>query len=88
MPYIDPMNRYDRVTITAGELNYKITQACLEHLDFKSQIRYADLNEVIGVLESAKLELYRRLVGPYEDEAIDANGDLPLYASLHKELTR
>ena len=32
-------------------------------------------NEMMGALECCKLELYRRLVGPYEDEVLEANGD-------------
>ena len=30
---------------------------------------------MMGALECCKLELYRRLVGPYEDEVLEANGD-------------
>jgi hypothetical protein len=37
---------------------------------------YALLNELIGVLECAKLELYRRVASPYEDEKIQSNGDV------------
>lgn len=38
---------------------------------------YARFNEAIGLLESVKLELYRRRVAPYEDTKIAENGDLP-----------
>ena len=38
--------------------------------------RYAHLNEAIGVLECAKLELYRRVAAPYEDEKIAESGDV------------
>ena len=31
---------------------------------------------LIGVLECAKLELYRRVAAPYEDDKIDENGDV------------
>lgn len=37
---------------------------------------YVELNEVVGALESAKLELYRRIVGPYEDKKSAENGDV------------
>ena len=37
---------------------------------------YAACNTVIGALECAKLELYRRIIGPYEDKAIEKNGDI------------
>ena len=34
------------------------------------RVRYAHLNEVVGVLECAKLELYRRVASPYEDQML------------------
>jgi hypothetical protein len=37
---------------------------------------YADFNAAIGALECCKSELYRRMVGPYEDQAIARNGDV------------
>jgi hypothetical protein len=62
---------------TAGELNYTVTRTIDAYLARKG-INYANLNEVIGVLECAKLELYRRIVAAYEDEKIadPANGDV------------
>ena len=38
--------------------------------------KYYHYNQLIGVLECAKLELYRRLVTPYEDIKITDNGDV------------
>ena len=58
-----------------GELNYVITQICRDFLS-RSKALYADHNAVIGVLESAKLEFYRRAVSPYEDRKIAENGDV------------
>ena len=60
----------------AGELNYVITRILDEYLAAKGGLRYAHLNEVVGVLECAKLEIYRRLAGPYEDRKIAENGDV------------
>jgi len=64
----------------AGELNYALTRLIDEYLSRRSaaagRLRYADLNEAIGVLECAKLELYRRVVAPYEDVKIDECGDV------------
>ena len=37
---------------------------------------YADYNALIGVLESCKLEFYRRAVAAYEDEKSTVNGDV------------
>ena len=37
---------------------------------------YATINDIIGALEGAKMEFYRRVVAPYEDEKIKENGDV------------
>ena len=38
--------------------------------------RYAHMNAWVGALECCKQEAYRRIIGPYENEAIQKNGDL------------
>ena len=58
-----------------GELNYAITVLADSYLKEKG-LNYAHLNEVIGALDCAKLELYRRVAAPYEDEKITQNGDV------------
>jgi hypothetical protein len=58
-----------------GELNYCITKL-IDHYISSHGKNYANLNEVIGVLECAKLELYRRIIAPYEDTKISDNGDV------------
>ena len=58
-----------------GELNYAITEMMINYLNRKG-VSYTNMNEVIGVLECAKLELYRRMTAPYEDTKIDENGDV------------
>ena len=81
MPYIQKEKRYKLVAETLespespGELNYTITTLCSEYLRLKG-VNYTNMNEVIGVLECAKLELYRRVVSPYEDIKIKENGDV------------
>lgn len=57
----------------AGELNYIINRLLLLNT---GEGRYKDFNELIGVLESAKLEFYRRKVAPYEDKKIASSGDV------------
>lgn len=83
MPYIkaDRRENLDRVhdlgypaTLGPGELNYAITQLVRSYVG--SDVSYAKINEVVGVLECAKLELYRRLAAPYEDKKIVENGDV------------
>lgn len=84
MPYIDPEKRsylecmmIDILadSLEVGELNFVITKLCHQYIDRKVE-RYDVYNDVIGVLECAKLELFARLVRPYEDKKILQNGDL------------
>jgi len=88
MPYIPKERRSDLVTIggyaeTCGELNYYITNEILCYL-YRGQHRtgefkntsYSDYNEVMGVLECVKQEIYRRLIVPYEDDRREEHGDV------------
>lgn len=84
MPYVDKETRLDlkdkfvyagRSIETPGELNYFITRIVDEYIRNKS-LNYTTLNEVVGVLECAKLELYRRVAAPYEDLKLSENGDV------------
>jgi hypothetical protein len=60
---------------TPGELNYLISTLINEYI-LREGLNYATLNSIVGVLECAKLELYRRIAAPYEDEKCDENGDV------------
>lgn len=82
MPYIPPQDRehLDDVIadlgsheLTPGELNYVITRILLRNLP---DPRYEDYALATGVLETVKLELYRRAVVPYEDAKLRINGDV------------
>jgi hypothetical protein len=80
MPYIRASTR-EKIAlgmeppITPGDLNYAITTLCLKYLQLYGN-NYAMLNEVVGVLECAKLELYRRVIAPYEDQKKLENGEV------------
>jgi hypothetical protein len=84
MPYIKSHKRYDfdevldqlPVPSGPGELNYLFTKIALKFLKRFDPPAYDDFNDVIGALEGAKLELYRRHVVPYEDIKIRMNGDV------------
>lgn len=82
MPYIDRDARIrleaGGVPETAGELNYAITRLVDEYLARAGRLRYGRINEVVGALECAKLELYRRIAVPYEDTKIAESGDVYL----------
>lgn len=57
----------------AGDLNYLVSTFIANYIDHKGK-KYAYVNEMIGALECAKQELYRVVIGPYEDEKIEENG--------------
>lgn len=59
----------------AGHLNYIITKIVNDTVK-RQGLRYQILNSVVGSLECCKMELYRRVAAPYEDEKILQNGDV------------
>lgn len=76
MPYIDRDQRdYVVSAQNEGELNYLITLLVTDYIERFGK-NYATLNSVVGVLECAKLELYRRVAAPYEDQKCEDNGDV------------
>ena len=87
MPYIDKSDRklfdfvdifrnmLDDYEISEGDLNYIITRLCHTWLSSK-KLRYNRINTAIGVLECAKLELYRQVAVPYEDVKKAENGSV------------
>lgn len=77
MPYINYHDRYKAklIALTSGELNYRITAVIKEYIDQQGK-SYRNFNDVLGALEGAKLEFYRRVVAPYEDQKIKENGDV------------
>lgn len=85
MPYVDRIER-DRLHKildearkaeigSVGNLNYLITSLCFQYLSEKGE-SYQVFNDLIGALEVAKLELYRRQVSEYEDFKKALNGDV------------
>lgn len=78
MPYIPAEQResiaeYGYIA-DPGALNYAITQLCVEYAN--EHPRYQGINDVLGALEGAKLEFYRRFAAPYEDGKLKLNGDV------------
>lgn len=99
MPYIERRSEFlnrirdvDPLTTgegckTVGELNYLLT-SILHGFIIKHKLCYTTLNEVIGVLECAKLELYRQVASPYEDKKKLENGSVSDLDSLTLEDVR
>ena len=61
--------------IDVGTLNYLITNICKEYIKENGE-KYSHYNDIIGVLECVKQELYRRKISKYEDKKIEENGDV------------
>lgn len=62
-----------------GDCNYVVSRIVAGAMKPAEGWKYAAIARAIAVLECAKLELYRRLAAPYEDGAIQKNGDIPEY---------
>jgi hypothetical protein len=97
MPYIPEENRaiFDKVVrkcirnmpidTSYGEMNYLLTSILGTFIQ-QNGVNYSTLQSVIGLLECVKLELYRRVVSMYEEEKIDANGDVDIFTELDEEI--
>jgi len=55
-----------------GSLNYAVTKI-IKHL---YPTRYFHLNRALGVLSAIAHELYRKIIGPYEETKITENGEV------------
>ncbi|MBI5448865.1 hypothetical protein HY948_00955 [Candidatus Gottesmanbacteria bacterium] len=55
-----------------GALNYSITKI----IRSLYPVKYFHLNRALGVLSAVTQELYRRVIGPYEDTKIQEHGDV------------
>lgn len=85
MPYIKQYDKLkfqaliseikESVPSTPGELNYLITVLCNNYID-RNGGKYQQHNDVLGVLNAANQEFYRRSTAPYEDAKIKENGDV------------
>jgi hypothetical protein len=81
MPYVKQEEReylgwpLEQSSENGGQLNFQITQLILDYYNRNGQ-RYQQINDVLGALEGAKLEFYRRVAAPYEDKKIKENGDV------------
>jgi hypothetical protein len=79
MPYITEENRQAPHMLqyepsNAGELNFLVTTFIRDYFD--KNPCYQSINDIVGALEGAKLEFYRRIAAPYEDIKINQNGDV------------
>lgn len=88
MPYIptSEKEKIDRGLIAlnlaeinnSGALNYAIHQIIAQFIS-ENKESYQTYNDIIGALECAKMELYRRLISEYEEKKILLNKDVKPY---------
>lgn len=85
MPYIEQQKREDLNTVlptNAGELNFLIHSVVNEYFSMKEE-SYQAYNDIIGAIECAKMEIYRRKIVPYENFKQKQNGDIPFYENSY-----
>src|SRR4051812_23213721 len=77
MPYITSEDKaLARINvIKPGELNFLITDLINDYLNNKG-LSYGTINDVLGALKGSKLEFYRRVAVPYEEQKRVNNGDV------------
>lgn len=84
MPYIKAERRLlfdehiDKIAsniTSGGEINYCIYRICLEFIK-KNGLTYDNSMIPFSALSAAQMELYRRVISPYEDKKIAENGDV------------
>jgi hypothetical protein len=61
---------------TKGNLNYTLTKIIMGVYGPKSEMRYAKIHDVEGLLGCVSKEFYRRVAEPYEDQKTIENGDV------------
>jgi hypothetical protein len=87
MPYITKPDRnkaFENILPNAGVLNYAVHQLINEYFEQNNR-NYQTINDVVGVLECAKMELYRRIGAEYEEIKILQNGDCRPYTTWLKD---
>lgn len=83
MPYIPKSQKQkadDGIIKDCGYLNYSIHQLIDRYMEINKE-SYQTYNDIIGALDCAKMEIYRRLVSKYEDRKILQNGDVAPYSN-------
>jgi hypothetical protein len=60
---------------TDGDLNYCISLLMHKILE-KRGVRYQNMNNIMGAIDCAKMEFYRTVASPYEDEKKTENGSV------------
>lgn len=84
MPYIPKEERERNYMLpeTSGQCAFQLTSKVLDYLDEKKRQnnqqtnRFEDYALAVGILELTKLELWKRMISPYEEKKCKLNGDV------------
>lgn len=88
MPYIEKGKRKkvkNGFFPEAGDLAYRLTDDIIEYLkqqnlkhrdSWKGSLKFTDYALAVGIIELVKLELWKRLIIPYEAQKKEINGDV------------
>lgn len=101
MPYIQEKDR-EKMALTAmkslaidslqggklvpGNLNFIFSTIIGHILEETGGLSYTSMNNLVGVLDCVKMELYRRLTAPYEDLKIMQNTDVKEFKKLLNDM--
>ncbi len=90
MPYIegvmkkemaDAIGDLNTFILSKGDLNYVICELVGQSI-LDGDLTYTKISEKIDAVHDAETELRRRLLEPYEDIKIKANGDVPSFITI------
>ncbi len=76
----------DETATDEGMLNYAITRILMTVYGQRESTRYSLINNAVGMLECCKLEFYRQVAAPYEDQKIHDNGAVELNESASDDV--
>lgn len=68
-------SRLECKEFSTGALNFTLS-ANINFYLMAHGLSYQTINDVIGALEGAKMEFYRRVAVPYEQKKLKENGDV------------
>ena len=71
-PIIDKLSQY---LVEEGDYNYAITKLMHNYIQ-KNGLKYKHCNAIVGVVECAKQEFLRTIVGPYENKKRQESGSI------------
>lgn len=71
--YISEEDQPHPSCLCGGDLNYLITSICHQYIKVKG-MNYQTFSDIMGALSGADKELYRTIIGPYEEMKRIENG--------------